>query len=113
MKPMSQEEALRIIHNVADHNPHDTPTPMKAAAWDIDERMRLVQQMLEVYSIVGTMGEMVKKQVYHQHPACWADALHAIAQANEQLYLLEALWMMTMPPEHKTLLDPDVEEIAR
>lgn len=120
MKPMSQEEALRIIHNVAEHNTHNSPAQVERvnqavgrAAWDLDERMRLVQQMLEVYAVVGAMGEMIKKQVYHGHSPNRLDALHAIAQANEQLYLLEALWMMTMPSEHKTLLDPDVEEIAR
>lgn len=122
MKPMSQEEALRIIHNVAEHNTHNSPAQVERvnqavgrAAWDLDERMRLVQQMLEVYAVVGAMGEMIKKQVYHQHSPNRLDALHAIAQANEQLYLLEALWMMTMPPAPKTLLgiDGDAQENGR
>lgn len=115
MKPMTQEDALRIIRNVSDRIAHETPILDQVVAavgkgkWDVDERMRLVQQMLEVFSVVGTMGEMIKKQVYHGHPPERLAALKAIEQAYEQIGLLEVLWMVAIPPAPKTLLDQEVE----
>lgn len=114
MKPMSQDEALRIIRNVADHNPHDIPTPAQVAAAvglaasGLDENLKLVLQMLSAYAALGRVGEMIKKQVYHQHPTDRKDSLVAMEQVYEELFVLEALWMMVIPPAPKTLLGQEV-----
>lgn len=114
MKPMSQDEALRIIRNVADHNPHDIPTPAQVAAAvgqaasGLDENLKLVLQMLSAYAALGRVGELIKKQIYHEHPPNRMDAMVTVEKVYEELFVLEALWMMVIPPTPKTLLDQEV-----
>lgn len=114
MREMTQEEALRIIRNVAEHNTHDVPMPAQVAAAvgqvtaESNERMRLVGQMLEVYSAVAAVGEMIKKQVYHRHPVDGKEAAEALVEIYEQMYLLETLWIQASDPAPKTLLGQEV-----
>lgn len=55
--------------------------------------MELVQQMLEVFARVGVMGEMVKKQVYHDHPFDRLKVQQAIWGSCLEIGKLETLWM--------------------
>lgn len=58
-----------------------------------DNGMELVQQMLEVFAKVGIMGEMIKKQVYHDHPFDRLKVQQAIWGSCLEIGKLETLWM--------------------
>lgn len=74
LKPMDQQEALRIIQNVASHNPHDVPMPsqiVSAAATVVDRaayERQLVRSAFDLICGAAEVTELIKKHVYHEHP---------------------------------------------
>ena len=85
---MDQREALRIIQNVASHNPHDVPMPSQvvAAAASMVDRARWEQRLLcSGLDLIGTAArvtEAIKKHVFHEHPLMSVELIYLLQQVR-------------------------------
>lgn len=80
MKPMTQDEALRIIRAVAELNTHDVPQPPRPES-DVqaDYERTLTRTSLDLIYEAARATEMVKKYVFHEHELSFTELMEAIS----------------------------------
>lgn len=62
--PMSIDEALRIIRNVAEHNPHDVPSQaqiVEAVGVSIEQATRAAQSMAVLSQKIGEADCLIRQ----------------------------------------------------
>lgn len=113
LKPMDQREALRIIHNVASHNPHDVPMPSQivaAAATMVDRAAydrQLVRSGLDLISEAAQVTELVKKHVYHEHPLRMQALMETLRMIRLTCQRIETI--VNECPTPNMVLEPETE----
>lgn len=105
MKPMTQDEALRIIRNVA------LPQQIVAAATEMGDRDAFKRELqrggLELGASAGRVIDTIKKHVFHEHPLSRPEMLELIFQVRLACQDIEMV--VNEGPKPKTLLDQGVD----